>query len=385
MLTVTGQQSEAVATTAFRDAHNVTSVSPFSGPATGGTLVTINGTGFTASTSSNANTWSVSFNGGSTFVSATRSSSSNAVLTATTPANVVGGPFNVVVRRTNSAIASPGYEDDTTTGVTFTYASVATTTSVVSSLNPSTYGSGVTFTSTVTAAQTPTAGSVSFYVGATLLGTDSSIDSSTATTAMFSFSLSTLNAGSHSITAVYNPGPAFTTSTSSILTQTVNKAVLTATASSHTVTYGNAAPAITASYSGFVLGETAAVIDTAPTGSTAYTQGSGVSGAPYATSLTGGADGNYSFSYVVGSVTVNKANATFTVTPYNVEYDGLQHTATMGLITGVNGETGATVGSVNLNGTTHTNAGTYTATWTFTGTGNYNKRDYRRDYRAIHL
>jgi len=68
---------------------------------------------------------------------------------------------------------------------------------------------------------------------------------------------------------------------------------------------------------------------------------------------------------------VNKANATVTVTPYTVTYNGLPHTATY-TITGVNGETGATVGTVTLN-TTHTNAGTYSSdSWFFTGTANYN-------------
>jgi hypothetical protein len=59
------------------------------------------------------------------------------------------------------------------------------------------------------------------------------------------------------------------------------------------------------------------------------------------------------------------------VTPYNVTYDGNPHTATY-TITGVNGETGATVGTVTLN-TTHTNAGTYASdSWSFTGAANYN-------------
>src|SRR5919108_503082 len=42
-------------------------------------------------------------------------------------------------------------------------------------------------------------------------------------------------------------------------------------------------------------------------------------------------------------------------------------------ITGVNGETGATVGSVDVSHTTHTAAGTYSSDyWSFTGTANYN-------------
>src|SRR5204862_7122544 len=69
--------------------------------------------------------------------------------------------------------------------------------------------------------------------------------------------------------------------------------------------------------------------------------------------------------------TISKANATVVVTPYNVTYDGLSHTATVTSITGVNGETGATVGTVTLS-TTHVIAGTFSDTWSFTGTANYN-------------
>src|SRR5205085_1874051 len=54
--------------------------------------------------------------------------------------------------------------------------------------------------------------------------------------------------------------------------------------------------------------------------------------------------------------TINKADATVVVTPYNVTYNGNPHTATY-TITGVNGETGATVGAVDVSNTTHTNAG----------------------------
>ena len=59
------------------------------------------------------------------------------------------------------------------------------------------------------------------------------------------------------------------------------------------------------------------------------------------------------------------------VTPYAVTYDGSPHTATVSAITGVNGETGAAVGTVTLS-TTHTNAGTYGDSWSFTGAANYN-------------
>ena len=60
------------------------------------------------------------------------------------------------------------------------------------------------------------------------------------------------------------------------------------------------------------------------------------------------------------------------VTAYTVPYDGLPHTATY-TIAGVNGETGATVGTVDVSKTTHTKAGIYASdTWNFPATANYN-------------
>jgi hypothetical protein len=66
---------------------------------------------------------------------------------------------------------------------------------------------------------------------------------------------------------------------------------------------------------------------------------------------------------------IAKANATITVTPYSVTYDGASHAAT-GTAKGVLGET---LAGLDLSGTAHTNAGNFTDTWNFTDvTGNYN-------------
>ena len=81
--------------------------------------------------------------------------------------------------------------------------------------------------------------------------------------------------------------------------------------------------------------------------------------------------GNQNYNPVAGSdtITINKANAKVTVTPYSVTYDGTAHTAT-GTATGVKEEA---LTGLDLSATTHTNAGTTTDTWTFTeATGNYN-------------
>ncbi|MBA3883245.1 MAG: Ig-like domain repeat protein, partial [Chthoniobacterales bacterium] len=80
-------------------------------------------------------------------------------------------------------------------------------------------------------------------------------------------------------------------------------------------------------------------------------------------------DGSYAAKSGTAQLTVTKATASITVTPYDVSYDGAEHVAT-GSATGVGG---VTLTGLNLNGTKHTNAGTYSDTWTFTGpNGNYN-------------
>ena len=70
---------------------------------------------------------------------------------------------------------------------------------------------------------------------------------------------------------------------------------------------------------------------------------------------------------------IAKAAAVVVVTPYTcptTTYTGFAHTATY-TVTGVNGESGATVGMVNVSGTSHIDAGTYNNDpWSFTGTAN---------------
>jgi hypothetical protein len=96
----------------------------------------------------------------------------------------------------------------------------ATTTAVVSSLNPSTVGQAVTFTATVSAkapgAGTAT-GTATFLDGSTILGTVA-LDS----LAQAVFTISSFSVGKHNITVVYSGDSDFVGNTSAILTQTVN-------------------------------------------------------------------------------------------------------------------------------------------------------------------
>ena len=96
----------------------------------------------------------------------------------------------------------------------------ATSVSVASNNNPSTAGQSVTLSATVTSPQggTPT-GTITFMDGQTVLGTAAVNGMGSAT-----FTVTTLTAGSHSITAIYGGNSTFAASTSSVLTQTVQLA-----------------------------------------------------------------------------------------------------------------------------------------------------------------
>ncbi len=91
-----------------------------------------------------------------------------------------------------------------------------TTTTITSSLNPSTFGQSVTFTATVTTASGTPAGIVTFFDGATNIGSGT-LSGNTAT-----FSTTALATGSHNITATYGGNSSYTASTSSVLVQVVN-------------------------------------------------------------------------------------------------------------------------------------------------------------------
>ena len=99
-------------------------------------------------------------------------------------------------------------------------AQVDTSTSVVSSLDPSTYGSAVTFTTTVTPAVgsgTPT-GTVTFKNGSATLGTG------TLSGGVATLTSTTLPVGANSITAVYGGNASCLASTSAPLSQSVVQA-----------------------------------------------------------------------------------------------------------------------------------------------------------------
>ena len=106
------------------------------------------------------------------------------------------------------------------TGVDAGFNLGGTTTSVATSAGSVGYGSAVTFTATVSASSTPS-GSVTFYDGATAIGTGTLNASGVAT-----LTTSALAIGSHSITASYTGSSSHAGSTSSPVTETVSARVV---------------------------------------------------------------------------------------------------------------------------------------------------------------
>lgn len=98
-----------------------------------------------------------------------------------------------------------------------------TTTTLISSLNPSLIAQPVTFTATVTTNfQTPT-GNVDFFDGVTRIAAAVPFMSSGNGSAQAVFTTSSLSAGIHPLTAVYNSDTIHAGSTSNVVQQVVNK------------------------------------------------------------------------------------------------------------------------------------------------------------------
>ena len=181
-------------------------------------------------------------------VSATLSSSGQVILSWTAESGPIrysvkrsstsGGPYTVIapppILAANSytdtkAAAGENYyvvsainasgESPNSAQVAANVTTAPTTTSLVSSLNPSVYGRSVTLTATVKSSNTGTPiGSVIFRDGSTTLATVA-LSGNTA-----SFATTALTAGSHSLTAAYTGNANFAASTSPILMESVNKA-----------------------------------------------------------------------------------------------------------------------------------------------------------------
>jgi hypothetical protein len=167
--------------------------------------------------------------------------------------------------------------------------------------------------------------------------------------------------GTHLLTADYDGGQYFAPgSASQEVTVTVKP--ITVTADPQTKVYDTPDPSFTYTYT-----PTLAFNDTF-TGTLSRDPGEDVG--QYA--ITQGSlalNDNYDLTYVGDYLDITPAEASCTVGPYEVPYDGDPHSAT-GSCSGVFGED---LSGLDLSGTIHTDAGIYTDTWYYVDeTGNYN-------------
>jgi len=149
-----------------------------------------------------------------------------------------------------------------------------------------------------------------------LMVTYSSSDLTVATVS--GSTLTIVGAGTASITASQTGDANYAAATDVPQNLVVNQSILTITGNDAAIIYADAIPALDVLYSGFENGEDATVLTTAPTAVTSATATSNAG--TYAITSSGGADDNYSFTYVDGTLTISQAILTVTANDAAISY-----------------------------------------------------------------
>jgi hypothetical protein len=146
-----------------------------------------------------------------------------------------------------------------------------------------------------------------------------SVDNPVTTGATTTASVTMLNAGDCTLTATQDGNAAFDPALPVTQTFTVAPAPVTINASSAHVTYGDTVPATAPSFSGFVNGQDESSLDTQPVCSSTVPAG-GTAGT-YTTNCDGAASRNYQFTYVPGTLIIDKVgtDVTLSLVPTPVE------------------------------------------------------------------
>ena len=211
-------------------ANTATTLSSSTNPTVFGQSVTFTATVTASAPGSGTPTGTVIFKDGGVPL-ATNTLSSGQVTFVTSVLSVALHPITATYNTDGN------FNSSTSGTLTQTVNKASSTTTVVSSQNPSVFGQAVTFTATVTAASpgtgTPT-GNVIFKDGSTALATNT-LSAGSAT-----YTVGTLSTASHSITVAYTGDPSFNTNISATLTQTVSKAdsIATLTSSTNPTVFG---------------------------------------------------------------------------------------------------------------------------------------------------
>ncbi len=392
--------SSTVLTQTVNMASTSTSVASSANPSVFGQTVTLTATVATTAPGSGTPTGTVSFFDNGNLLGTVSLDNSGVATLAVSNFNVTLHPIVVVYS------GDANNNGSTSSALNQVVNKSSTSTALSSSANPSVFGQSVTLTATITATSpgsgTPS-GSVQFFDGATLLGTANLNNSGVAT-----LTTAALSRATHSLTAVYGSDNNFQGSTSSAVSQVVNKAGATTllTSSTNPTVFGQATT-FTATVTADTPGSgtptgTVQFFDGATLLGTAALDGSAVATFSISSLSTGthsitaafGGDNNFINSASQPQTqTVNKADtlASLGVNPSGSTYgQPVTLTATIsafapgaGIPTGtVEFRDGATVlGTSTLNGSgvaTYTTgsvqlaAGSHSLTAVFLGDGNFN-------------
>lgn len=203
--------TSAAFTLTVNPASTTTTLTSSANPSMYGQSVTL-----TASVTPSQATGSVTFQDGATTLGTGTLSGGVASLPVTT---LSGGSHAFTASYSGDANDSPS----TSSPLTQTVNPAPTSTALISSINPCSYGQSITLTATVS---TSGSGSVTFRDGSTTLGSSSLSGGNAALTT------TGLSVGTHSLTAVYSGDADNAASTSPVLPQTVNATATTITLTS---------------------------------------------------------------------------------------------------------------------------------------------------------
>ena len=273
-------------------------------------------------------------------------------------ANATGAACGSAQNNTDSADAASTL-NNTRVGVSGLYPSKTpypTTTSLASSVNPSTFGQSVTFTATVTSpGGTPSSGTVSFTSDGSAICTGVAVNSSGAAAC----SISTLTSATHSIVAQYGGSSAYAGSTSTPVSQAVTapvkvNPVVSVTASANPADQGKP-ETFTASVSGtngvatgtvtFTNGSTTLCANLALSSGSAACTTSALAPGSQTIGVSYGGSSGYNAGSASTAVTVRAATAASVAVSPNPALSGQSVTATATLSSGT---TGTFTGTLNM-------------------------------------
>jgi YVTN family beta-propeller protein len=367
-----GDVNYAGATSTAQTLTVIQRTGPDGGP---GLIVTVNNASRTSTETNPPFSYSVAgqLYNGDTYATAISGTPSYATTAGSTP-----GDYAVAI----SGLTSANYSISFVPG-NLTVTTTPTTTALTASPFTSQYGDPVTLTASVSPAAGT--GTISFFNGSILLGS-SAVSGGTATLVT-----STLNAGTHTITAIYNGDVDYASSTSTPQTIAVTKkaapgggAALTVTVQNQSRTYGTANPQFSYIASGTLInGDTYTnAITGVPVYSSTDTPTS-PAGSTFPISVSGTDSANYTVSFVNGTLTITPADSQISLGVNNnsVTYGTpvtLTSTVTpagaTGKVTFSSGSTVLGVGTISGSVATLTTslpAGTYTITASYLGDTNF--------------